>query len=105
MRNCLSYAVTKWWREGGYIAMRRSLAWELFAVGKRPWYSPARLVIIVPHFLHFDRDGQMTQYVPTPQQVARHKRCLLKFFFSLLYFRGHVVKGDAAYLSRDYEGK
>lgn len=101
MRNCLSYAVSKWWREGGYVVIRRSLAWELFGVAKRPWYSPARLVVIVPHFLHVSRDGRMTQYVPTPEQVAEHKQCLLRFWLSLFFFRGQVVEGDQAYLTKE----
>lgn len=102
MRNCLSYALSMWWHHGGYLLVRRSLAWELFDVSNRPWWQFAWLVALIPHFLHKDRKGRITQYVPTRRQVAIHNKNLLRFWVSLLHFEGRVVKGDPAYLKRGY---
>lgn len=94
MKNCFTYAVGRWWAEGGYLMVRRSLAWELFRVAELPWYSPARLVWLVPHFLHKAYSGRITQYVPTPEQIDRHSHSLLRFWLSLWHFDGIVVEGD-----------
>jgi hypothetical protein len=95
VRNCLTYALGQWWRRGGYLVVRRSLAWEFFNISARPWWSPARLVWLVPHFLHKDYDGRITQYVPTVAQIERHSENLLRFWWGLWHFDGQVVDGDA----------
>jgi hypothetical protein len=94
VRNCFTYAVGKWRREGGYIVLRRSLAFELFEAWRRPWWHPHRLTWLVPHALHRGYDGRITQYVPTPEQVTAHRACPLRFWVSLWHFEGRVVEGD-----------
>lgn len=97
MRNCLTYALSMWWHHGGYLLVRRSLAWELFDVSNRPWWTFAWLVGCIPHFLHKSKNGVVTQYVPTPRQVEAHRKNILSFWFSLFSFEGMVVRGDKAY--------
>lgn len=94
MRNCITYAWSKWRREGGYIIFRRSLAFELFECWRLPWWHPHRLTWFVPHLLHRDYAGRITQYVPTPEQAAAHGRCALRFWASLWHFDGRVIEGD-----------
>lgn len=94
MQNCLTYAVGKWRREGGYILIRRSFAWELFGCEDVPWWHPRRLVWLVPHFLHRDYLGRVTQYVPTAEQVRQHRTCLPCFWLSLWHFDGEVIEGN-----------
>lgn len=89
MQNCLSYALTKWRREGGYILVRRSLAGRKFGIASR-WHP----VSWVPHFLHMSKEGVITQYAPTEEQVEEHKGSVWKFWLSLWHFEGRVVHGD-----------
>lgn len=74
--NCLIYALRKWWREGGYLVIRRSHASRF-----------------IPHVLHLDAD------------MCAHKRCMSHFvpcrqkmdwkkFVHKLWFTGKVKKGD-----------
>lgn len=74
--------------------MRRSFAYELFDCHKKPWWHPWRLSWAIPHFLHKSYLGQITQYVPTANQVKKHRECMLKFFFSLWNFDGQVIEGN-----------
>jgi hypothetical protein len=94
MKNCLTYAMKKWINEGGYLLIRRSCAFEAFGVKNDPWYSLRRLVWFVPHFLHCSYEGEITQFLPTAQQLEKDKKCLLRFFLSLWRFDGTIVKGD-----------
>ncbi len=87
MKNCLTYALGKYLREGGYLLVRQSLAARMFGVSH---WSPIRLV---PHFLHMTEDGVVTQYVPTEEQIERHSRNLVLFWLSLWHFDGRVVEG------------
>lgn len=95
MRNCLTYAVGKLWREGGKLIMRRSLAYEKFALHQAPWWNVNKwLVWCVPHFLHMDYDGVVTQLVPTAEEVERHSEHLWRFWWALWNLNGTVVQGD-----------
>lgn len=94
MRNCLTYALGRWVTRGGYIVVRRSLAFELFDCARLPWWHIRRAVWLVPHFLHRDYSGRLTQYVPTHEQVQTHKHNIWRFWLSLWHFRGQVIEGD-----------
>ena len=65
--NCLIYALLKWYREGGYLVIRKS---------RFGWW---------PHFLHMDTARKITHYSP------QHK---YNRWFPPLLFKGRVVKGD-----------
>ena len=89
MRNCLTYALGMWLKEGGYILIRRSLFIKEFAnAGK---YHPARLV---PHFLHRSKSMVVTQYVPS-EKSAETMKSLSAFrkWLRLWNFDG-VIAGD-----------
>lgn len=87
--NCLTYALSKWLDEGGYILVRKSRLRLLFP---RPWWHPVHLV---PHFLHRDWNKVVTQYVPTADQDARHlKAGLWLAWLELWSFDGEVIGDD-----------
>ena len=69
-RNCLSYALNRWHRDGGYFECRRSSHW--FAA----------------HALHRSAAGEVTSYTP-PGRLAKPTE-------SLIGFSGVVVAGDDA---------
>ena len=96
MRNCLTYALGMWLREGGYIRMRRSMIARLHGVGK--WH----VFNLVPHFLHESKAGRLTQLVRTDAENARAKRLgpLLDWLW-LWHFTGKVVEGDINYQESD----
>lgn len=89
MKNCLTYALSTWHRDGGYLLVRRSLAARMFGIRSR-WHP----VMWVPHFLHMSREGVITQYVPTEETVAEHQGHLLSFWLGLWHFDGRVITGD-----------
>lgn len=66
--NCLSYALSRWHKDGGALRFVRSAHW------------------IMPHVLHEAQDGTITHYVPP--------RALAKPIHSLLGFDGKVRTGD-----------
>ena len=61
--NCWTYALPRWWRSGGYIAIRRA---DRVALCK--WLP-------VPHALHIERlprrGGKLSQFVPTKRKQPR----------------------------------
>jgi hypothetical protein len=65
---CLTYAVGKWVREGGYLLVRRS-----------------HFSRLCPHLLHMDRSGRITQFVPD------HPKHL---WFPPLWYKGKIKEGD-----------
>jgi hypothetical protein len=95
MRNCLTYAVGKLWAEGGKLVVRRSLAYEKFALHLKPWWSVQKwLVWSVPHFMHMGYDGRITQFVPTSEEVEKHSNSLWRFWLALWSLNGEVIEGD-----------
>lgn len=72
--NCLFWALGKLWREGGYLAMRRSRA------------CPC----MVPHFFWSPDLVRWTSYKP-----IRPERGWV-VLIDKWWFRGHVVEGDEA---------
>ena len=68
MRNCLTYALSRWHEHGGALRIVRSRHWGM------------------PHVLHEAQDGTVTHYVPP--------RALGKPIQSLLGFPGKVRTGD-----------
>jgi len=72
MKNCLTYALTKWYKEGGYLVIRKS---------KYVWW--------VPHFLHMTEKGLITQYVP--KNIPKNP---LRRLLHLWSFSGQEVYGD-----------
>ena len=99
MNNCLTYvlgkirAERKAGRRGGYILIRRSYLARDFGITNR-WH-PASWV---PHFLHRDQDGNITQYTPTPEQLVRDKADGLFITWLRLWKFAGMVTGD------DYPG-
>lgn len=89
MKNCLSYAWGKLRAEGGYLMVRRSLAAKHFGIRSK-WHP----VTWVPHFLHMNKEGVITQYVPTREQVEEHEGNVWKFWLDLWHFEGRVITGD-----------
>jgi hypothetical protein len=67
-RNCLSYSLDLWHRNGGYFVARRSGHWG------------------IAHAMHMSCDGAVTSYVP-PDELPTP-------LHSLIGFGGEVVKGD-----------
>lgn len=94
MNNCLTYAIKKWRREGGYLLVRRSLAYEIFDASSFSFWSLRRVVFLVPHFLHQSYDGRITQFVPTEKQIDKDKGSVIRFLVSLWSFDGHIIEGD-----------
>src|SRR6056297_1676762 len=96
MKNCLTYAVPKWWREGGCLVIRRARILELFGYKVTPWHP----MFWVPHFAHLSCLGVITQYTATPQARAEHKSGgVWRFWLYLWHFEGQIeimsVMGDA----------
>lgn len=96
MKNCLTYVLgkirseRKAGRRGGYILIRRSYLARDFGIHSR-WH-PASWV---PHFLHRDQDGVITQYQPTPEQIERDYRDgLFNTWLRLWKFEGQVIGDD-----------
>lgn len=90
VRNCLTYALRKWRKEGGYLVLRRS---QLGKVFRLPKWHPLHLV---PHFLHLRREGErMTHYTPTESQAHkdRHASHWLAWL-RLWHFDGVEREGD-----------
>jgi len=75
MKNCLTYAVAKQLKEGGYVLWRRSkyLRW-------------------IPHFIHLDRAGKWSQYVPTKVPRNHFIRWLHLWHFTGKVVEGHIVE-------------
>ena len=96
MRNCFTYALCAWAHQGGYLLIRRSLAYELFDGGSRPWWHCAWLTLLVPHFLHQAQDGRITQYAPRPETVEKHRESMWRFWLALFWLDGEIVEGDRA---------
>lgn len=89
MRNCLTYAVGQWRREGGYLLIRRS---RLAVAFRLPHWHP---LWWVPHFLHMSPTGRITQYRPSEEQsrvdcAANHWWAWVR----LWHFDGEIVEGD-----------
>ena len=92
MKNCLTYALMKWLREGGYLMMRRSALASEFGITSK-WH-PASWV---PHFLHRDKQHNITQFTVTDEQrVANQKRGWFRTWLSIWHFNGHVIGDDKA---------
>jgi hypothetical protein len=92
--NCLNYAVGKWWREGGYVLVRRSFIAK--ECGIESLWHPASWV---PHFLHRTKDHVITQFVPTKAQRDRnYKRGIWPTLFiswlTLWWHEGEIVGDD-----------
>ena len=88
--NCLTYALRKYFKEGGYVMMRRSRLASDFNI-KNKWH-PANWV---PHFLHRDRSHNITQYTPTnTHREEAQKRGLLWAYLQLWNFSGTVTGDD-----------
>jgi hypothetical protein len=92
MRNCLSYALMKWLREGGTFMARRSYLAREFGITSK-WHP----VYWVPHFLHRDKQLNVTQFTVTEEQRMRNKKrgCFLTWI-TLWHFDGHVIGDDKA---------
>lgn len=89
MRNCLSYALSRLFAEGGSIIIRRSRIRRMFP---RPRWHPVNWI---PHFLHRSRQLVITQYVPTREQMARHYRMgLWLAWLDLWRFDGEIIGDD-----------
>ena len=92
MKNCLTYALMKWLREGGYLMMRRSHLAREFGITNK-WH-PASWV---PHFLHRDKQHNVTQYTVTDEHRVKEKEHGLFWAWSRLWtFDGHVTGDDKA---------
>ena len=91
MRNCLTYAVGKYIKAGGYLVVRKSrFAQE---IGASRW-NPAHLV---PHFLHMSGDFVLTQYVPTREDRENmRRRGAFRQWLALWHFDGEIREGDHA---------
>jgi hypothetical protein len=92
--NCLTYAVGKWLKEGGYLIVRRSRIGDQFGV-KSNWH-PIRWI---PHFMHRSKTHEVTQYVPTPRQVEIDiergvLKTLLMGWLTLWRGGGHIIGDD-----------
>jgi hypothetical protein len=92
-RNCLTYALSKWLNDGGYIMVRKSMIAELHGVGKY------HVLNLVPHFLHKSRNGVITQLVRTPEENERAKSKGPWFdWLWLWHFDGMILEGDHKFM-------
>ena len=88
--NCLTYALNKWLREGGYLLVRQSRLAREFGITSN-WH-PASWV---PHFLHRAKDHTVTQFTATDEQRERNKqRGLFRTWLTLWHFNGEIVGDD-----------
>jgi len=96
MKNCLTYALGMWWKYGGYVKVRKSLIAKLHGVGPWHWLN------LVPHFLHQTRDGQVTQLVRSPEEIARAKELgpWLDWLW-LWHFQGQILNDDKGFTDGD----
>lgn len=101
--NCLIYVLRKIrtertaGRRGGYILIRRSYLARDFGI-TNPWH-PASWV---PHFLHRDQHGVVTQYQPTEHQKWLNKHAgLFRVWLNLWSFEGEVTGDDEPGLYMD----
>ena len=98
--NCLSYALAKLAKEGGYLMVRRSKFAAVHGITNRwsPFYW-------VPHFLHRSRAGVVTQYRLTDDQCVRDwKRGAFRSWLGLWDFDGAVAGDDDLRFNRRREG-
>lgn len=71
--NCLVWALTQWWRHGGYLVLRRSRVWP------------------GPHILWMPREcAPLQHFIPLENADVR----IGWRVHWLLWFRGHVVTAD-----------
>jgi len=88
--NCLTYAIGKWWVDGGMVRVRRSHLGREFGITSN-WH-PASWV---PHFMHVSEGGVITQYTASPwQKHYDQRRGLFKTWIRLWSFDGVVIVGD-----------
>jgi hypothetical protein len=83
-----------WYKHGGSLIIRRSRLAKDFGITNK-WH-PA---MWIPHFLHRDKQLQVTQYAPLPHiKEADKKRgiykTLLYKWLTLWFFEGHVIGDD-----------
>ena len=89
MKNCLTYAVSQYMKNGGYLVMRKSQFAETIGAGR--WH----VAHLVPHFLHMDSDKRITQYVPTEdQKLEMAQKGAFCQWLALWHFDGCVVEDD-----------
>lgn len=86
--NCWSYAFRRVVKDGGYLMARRSHSADEIGAGKTSarWW--------LPHFLHMDRSGRVTQYRPTEDELDIQNSRWWRFWMRLPHFSGEVVTGD-----------
>jgi hypothetical protein len=96
--NCLTYTIHKIiaerraGRRGGYIIMRRSTLARFLGITNR--YHP---LYLVPHFLHRDQDGKVTQYKPSEGDQKKFiEGGPLRAWLRLWRFEGDVTGDDNA---------
>jgi hypothetical protein len=100
VRNCLSYAFNKFRKEGGYLLVRKSGISRLHGVSKK------HILNLVPHFLHMDYTGKITQLTRTEEENNRAKKAgPWKDWMWLWNFKGRVIEGDKDYLEKLNEPK
>ena len=88
MNNCLTYAIGKWIKEGGYILIRRSHFYKDFNLS---WWHP---LYWLPHFLHRSPGKTITQYSPTEEQRKTFReKGLFYTWFRLWHIEGYI-RGD-----------
>ncbi|MDZ7809197.1 MAG: hypothetical protein U5L11_02455 [Arhodomonas sp.] len=93
MNNCITYALPKYWNEGGILMFRRARVLETFGMRVTKW-NP---FFWVPHVGHMSCSGRIAQYSPTLASRKRHKEDgILKFWIHLWHFEGHVEEMEVA---------
>lgn len=91
--NCFTYAFSKWWKEGGYVRVRRSLLAEMKGVGRFHIYN------MLPHFLHESKDGVLTQYKPMKYEDDYIKKSSFwRVMWKYFWHDGYIAHGDETYL-------
>lgn len=94
LKNCLTYALYKFFTEGGRILIRRSYFSRDFNLSK--W----NILYWVPHFLHKTKKGYITEYVPTDAQKEKFEKYGFWYILlTLIHIDGYVRKVE--HVSRD----
>ncbi len=65
---CLTFAIGKWIKEGGYL-----------------WVRASHYSRLLPHFGHMDKDGHITQFGPDSPKIR---------WLCPIWFKGHIKHGD-----------
>lgn len=90
-RNCISWAVPRFLKHGGYLVFRRSHFCRYpFRYRFLRWAARR-----IPHALWLTKEGHLLHYTVTDEQDREYwNRGLLAALVSAVHFKGKVKEGD-----------